>query len=269
MAVVSITDVLLELGITDATAEQAAVVSGAIKNAQAAVERVLRYEVEYGTRTIYLPQSNKSLHVHERVWETYGTQAVLRNYGTGWANELQTKHLPIRSITELRIDYDGRSGTRAGSFGVDTIKTEGTDFWANYDSEDSSGNKLCRDGILRCMGTWPETPGCVKLTAVTGYTADELNGNDSVLSARPIFESILVEAARRAKRTFIGQYSSGTGVGWIAGSFESETLGDYRYKVGTTGTAAEDGSFANTYDILAATRTALNDFINWGWSLNS
>jgi len=266
MAIVGIDEVLLELGITStATAEEVAVVAGAIKNAEGAVKRFLRYDPESGTHTQYLPMTNKQLRVTEQVWESQGSEAILREYGTGWSTELQVQHIPIRSITSLYVDYDGRSGARAGSFAASTLKTAGTDYWANWDGPDSDGNKYCLDGILRSEGLWPEKPGCVKVTYTAGYSSDELNGDDSILNARPIFEAVLTEAARRAKRTFMSQYSAGTG--WSAGTLEMERLGDYQYRIG--GQLAQDGTYSNLYELLASNREILNDYVNYGWSLNS
>jgi len=266
MAIVSTNDVLLELGITStASAEEVAVVIGAIKNAEGAVKRFLRYDPESGTHTQYLPLSNKQRRVTEQVWESYGSEAILREYGSGWSTELQVQHIPIRSITSLYVDYDGRSGSRAGSFAAETLKTAGSDYWANWDGPDSDGNSYCLDGILRSEGLWPEKPGCVRVTYTSGYSADELAGDDSVLNARPIFETVLTEAARRAKRTFMTQYT--TGGGWVAGTLTGETLGDYSWRGG--GTTSEDGTYTNLYDILASSREVLNDYINMGWPLNS
>jgi len=59
--------------------------------------------------------------------------------------ELQVQHIPIRSISSLYVDYDGRSGARTGSFTAETLKTQGTDYWANWDGPDSSGNSYCLD----------------------------------------------------------------------------------------------------------------------------
>ena len=159
MAIVSITDVLLELGISDdASAEETAIAVNTIKAAEGAVTNFIRYNPVYGSRTQILPLTSKTRHVVRQEWESYSNQAVLRNYGYGWTSELQVQGIPIRSITSLYLDYDGRNDTRTGAFGAETLRTEGTDYWANYDGTDSSGNKLCRDGILRSQGTWPETP---------------------------------------------------------------------------------------------------------------
>lgn len=267
MAIVTIDDLMLELGITGtATAEEVAVCYLALKNAEGAVSRYLRYDPVYRSRTEYYPQSNKSMHITEQVWESYSGQAVLRNYGHGWGTELQVQHIPIRSVASLYIDYDGRSGARPGSFAAETLKTQGTDYWPNWDGQDSSGNRICRDGLLRSEGTWPESPGCVKMTYTAGYTATEFSGDDTAVNARPIYEAILTEAARRAKRTLMGRKK--TGVGFIEGTITMERLGDYMYSTGGSA-QSRDGTFGNTYDILAATREILNDFVNWGWPLNS
>src|SRR5690606_32970226 len=99
------------------------------------------------------------------------------------SSELQLTHLPIREFDEngengidLRIDYDARSGTRSGSFAVDTKKEEGIDFWPNYDAHDVVGRRICTDGIIRSEGRWPSVSGSIKVIYVAGYTSDEFRG---------------------------------------------------------------------------------------------
>src|SRR5690606_18761523 len=107
-------------------------------------------------------------------------QAFIRRLNDSAVDELQVQHLPIRyrdkdgsNAIDLRIDYDGRGGTRSGAFAANTQQTEGVDFWPNYDAQDSSGYQLCRDGVIRSEGRWPNQPGSVRITYTAGYTAEE------------------------------------------------------------------------------------------------
>jgi len=266
MALVTLDDVLLQLGISEtATAEQLAVIQQAIRQAEAAVERIIRYIAEQGTRKQYLPVSDRAFLPVYGAWESSGTQAIYREYGFGGSNLLQVQHIPIRSVTSLKVDYDGRFGTRSGAFGSDTAWTEGTDFWPNWDGVDSSSNPICRDGLIRASGGWPETPGTVLIEYVAGYSAAELAGTDGTINAYSITAAAISEAVRRAKRAFMGAYRAG--LGWAAGVITSEHLGDYSYTMG--GTTIDDGTYGFTEDTLASTRESLADFVNWGWPLNS
>ena len=106
----------------------------------------------------------------------------------------------------------------------------------------------------------------MKVTYVSGYTDDELQGNDSVVNARQIYTAILTEAMRRAKRTFL-MWKNGS-LGWLSGYVTSERLGDYSYSLGGTARLAK-GAFGYDSDLMGSTRESLLDMVNWGWPLNS
>jgi len=153
-------EVLLELGLADsATPEERNIVIAAINQAEGAVRRHLKYDPVLLERTEFYPQMNLQNDAGLGVWEVSDTHAYIRRETSASIDELQIQHIPIRFIASLRIDYDGRFGARAGSFAASTEKTEGADFWPNYDTYDSEGAGICRDGIIRSSGAWPTSPG--------------------------------------------------------------------------------------------------------------
>ena len=259
--------VWLELGLSASiTEEERAVVEQCVVKAEGAVKRHLRYDPVLRRRTEYYPSHDSVLGQAGSVWEVASTQAYLRQEASGQTSELQLRHIPVRSTPamEVRIDYDGRSGTRAGSFAAETIKTEGEDYWANYDMVDSDGVKICQDGMLRSMGLWPLTTGTVRVEYTAGYTNAELHGEhaddiDVVLDASPIWAAVLEEAKRRVEQIMVRKKSK---VGWVAGPKTSESLGDYSYSI--------DSSLAKTLygssvEVTDESKMLLQPFVHMGW----
>jgi len=261
-------DVMARLGLDSPTASQTSLAESSINGAEGAIRKFLRYDPVQRTRTEYYPRQDFARNVSSGVWDIEGSQAVFIRDTVGLASELQLQHLPIRSITTLQINTEGRNGT--GSFTSDHTKTEGTDFWANYDIEDGSGNKVCKDGILRSYGLWPTNPGSVKVVYVAGYTAAEFAGG-GIIDAALIYEAVVDEAARRTKAAFIdaqtvgGTGSSGSG-SFTAGFIQSERLGDYSYtnsnSLGFRGSSS-DRLYGGIYSILPSTRDKLDGYVNY------
>jgi hypothetical protein len=263
--IVDVSEVLLEMGLSgSATDEERALVNAAITNAEGAVKRHLKYDPLRATRTEYYPRQNLNPMERLGVWETNDTTAYLRRESVVVGDELQILHIPIRSITTLHVDYDGRFGKRSGSFGSETLKTEGDDYWAVCDSVDDDGNSICRDGIIRSSGAWPSSPGSVKIVYVAGYSLEELHGQKALVDASPIVETIVAEASRRARKALL--WKKNDAVGWAAGPFTSEKLGDYGY---TIDSALSARLFGSSFSITAESREALNDFVNYGATLTS
>jgi hypothetical protein len=129
------------------------------------------------------------------------------------------------------------------------------------DGDDSAGEAICRDGVIRALGLWPTTAGTVKVTYNAGYTDDELRGRDKLLDASPIWKSAKAEAARYARKMWVTR--SGR-LGLIAGVPTSEGLGDYNYSMdGKSIASLMDG------DLTAESIERLSPFINLGYELGS
>jgi hypothetical protein len=159
------------------------------------------------------------------------------------------------------VDYDGRSGTRSGSFGPESLRVEGPAYWPNFDLVGSDGKMICRDGVLRTIGLWPTTPGTVKVQYTGGYTVSEIRGDDTILDASQIWEAALAESVRRARRV-LSQKKSRIGV--QAGALKSEKLGDYTYTLDDASAKELSGS-----DLLPRSMEQLHDFCNLGFMLGS
>lgn len=267
--IVDPSEVLLDLGLSTAvTEEERAVVESAILRAEGAIREYIRYDPVLGVHTEFHPQQPFQAQISRGIWEVMEQRAVLRQVSEAATNELQLRHLPVREtlvlgVSQLQVwvDYDGRSGSQATSFRASTKKTEGPDFWANYDSYDSAGLRLCRDGVLRTIGLWPTTPGTVKVSYYAGYSSKELHGQDSAVSAVPIWTTVLEEAKRRVRRAMMVRKGR---IGWLAGVLQSEGLGDYNYSV-------NQNSLQQLFsgELMAESRERLSEFVNWGISLGA
>jgi hypothetical protein len=262
-AIVDPSAVLLELGLSaSSTDEERAVIQLAIDRAEASVRRHLHYDPLKAERTEYYPLHSMDHLVQGSVMEVSATHAISRGLTGAGTGNLHLTHIPIRSVTSLRIDYDARSDTQAGAFGAETEKTEGTDFWANYDGLDDDGIKVCRDGILKSWGSWPTTPGTVKIVYEGGYTMEELHGQGTLLDASPITEVIIDEACKRVRRMML--HKKKTNLGFVAGPIVSERLGDYGYTVGSGGV---DRAYGYSSEMSSESVQKLSTFVNWAVSL--
>ncbi len=263
--IVDIAEVLLELGLSSTvTDEERAVTTAAIARGESAVKRYLRYDPTQVARTEFYPRANMGRTSAQGVWEANENQAYFRQVSEASTAELQVQHIPIRSSPAviLYIDYNARSGTQSGAFAAETLKVEGTDFWPNYDGEDSSGNSICRDGIIRSFGLWPVESGSVKLVYTAGYSDEELHGQDAIVDAGSIVDAVIGEAARRAKKVFVNKKSASAG--WLAGPLQSESFGAYSYSVDT---AALNRLFGSSMDLLPDTQHKLSEFVNMAFEM--
>lgn len=258
-------EVILEMGLSSAiTEEERAIISAALTKAKGAVRRHLRYDPVQLERTEFYPSQDFFRSSLGRRWEANNDIAFVRSVSGAVTDELQVRHIPIRSLPaiDLRIDFDGRAGTKTGGFGSETLKVEGTDFWPNYDRVDSDGNSMCNDGIIRSIGLWPTQAGSVKIIYTAGYTSEELHGQESVVDASPIMDAVVDETIRRAKKAFVNKKQEGAG--WVAGPMKKEKLGDYSYELGDSIVAR---LFGSTTDLLGETKDKLDEFVNYGYDL--
>ncbi len=263
--IIDISSVLLDLGLSSTvTDEERAIANIALTRAEGAVKRYLKYDPVQRDRVEFYPQTDYDFQGRAAVWETNDTQAFLRRQSEVATNELYVQHIPIRSVGSLFIDLDGRGGSKVGGFEAESLKTEGTDFWPNYDGQDSEGNGICRDGIIRSFGQWPTTAGSVKIVYTAGYSPEELHGQDSIVDASPIMDAVLTEAVRRAQKVLMQRKRAGAG--WTPGPITSETLGDYSYSVDGS---ALNRMFGGLWDLLPESITKLSDFENYGWTIAS
>lgn len=240
------------------------VITLSIFRAEGAVRRFLKYDPVRRSRTEYYPQS-ASRDQPGKVLEATETSAVFTSPETVRGSELQLMNIPVRTnvAIQLFVDYDARAGTKANAFPASTEKTEGTDYWANYDSQDSDGNKVCRDGIIRSFGLWPIEPGSIKVVYTAGYTDNELRGQDSVIDASPIWDAALDEAVNRARRAIVQQKSAT--LGYAAGPKIEERLGDYRYRISDRLSRELFG--VRAFSLFPENIDKLQEFVHMGFDL--
>lgn len=263
--IIDLSEVMLELGLSSSiTEEERAMITMGIKRAEGAVQRYLKYDPVQRERTEYYPQMDFDYQGRQSVWEVEGGSAYLRRLAEAATSELQVQHIPIRSDVTPRVwvDYDGRSDTQLGAFTDE--KTEGADFWPNYDGLDSDGNQICRDGIIRSIGAWPTTPNSVKITYTAGYSAAEFRGDSSLVNAVPIWEVVLEEAVLRARKALI--WKKKAGVGFLAGPVTTERLGDYSYSIDSS---SANKLFGGQWDLMGGSIQKLQDYLNVGFILAS
>lgn len=253
--VADISEVLLQLGLADSCTEtQRAIAQEALRMATGAVTRHLKYNPVKTTHIEYYPQQDFRKGQNERIWEVTDILAYQRELSESITDELQVKHIPIRNVVSLKIDYDGRFGARSGSFGSETAQTEGVDFWPHWESVDSSDVHVCMDGIIRSEGRWPDIPGSVKIEYEAGFTDAELHGQDDVLNASPILDAVIDEAIRRFLKVMNRSKKRLAG---FSGPLVSEGMGDYNYSVNT---AALNRLMDGSQDLLPETIHKLSEF---------
>ena len=260
-SIVSLDAILLVLGISSsARAEETSLATLCKSQAEAAVRRFLMYDPTQAERTEFYPGMDFGM-AGLQVWESNETEAYLRSLAEASTDELQVRHIPIRSVSSLKVDYDGRAGSRAGSFPSSSAWTEGTDFWPNYTLVDSLSAKVCKDGIIRSEGRWPTRAGSVKIVYTAGYTSGELAGTDSVIDASPIVEAALDEAQRRFLKIQSRKKKTLSG---FAGPLTSESLGEYSYSVDSS----VRQSIIGGGDLSGENKERLQEFVNLGYAIS-
>ena len=258
--------VKLKLGLaTSSSDEEDAIVSVAIRGAESAVRKFLKYDPVKRTRTEYYPQQDVSQSYGRGIWEANTNDAYLRRVSEAATDMLQVRHIPIRSDVAIQVfvDYDGRFGTKSGAFAAETEKTEGTDFWPQYDGNDDDGNAICLDGIIRAIGLWPVEPGAVKVVYSAGYSTDELCGTATLVDAQSIQEVVIDEAVRRFKKVMASSRKHVL-AGHVAGPITSENLGKYSYSVDASMAADVVGSKS---DFTQESMMMLEEYVNMGFML--
>lgn len=266
--ILAVSDLYPYLNITadDVTTAQTTLLTEAINYAEGAIRAILRYDPMMGVRTEYYPNLDLTASFGPAIWEATDNVAYVRRLSEESSDALQVAGLPVRqtddqgnNAIDLRIDYDGKAGTTSGAFGSSTQQTEGVDFWPNYDQHDSGARQVCNDGIIRSEGRWPARAGSVKIVYVSGYTAAELAGTDTVIDASPIKQAVLTEALRYFHQAWSLRATDKRK--WGAGPLTGERMGDYSY---TTDQMLARQLLSSSDKVSAKTYALLEKFINYG-----
>lgn len=204
-------------------------------------------------------------------WDTNGIRAIFRPDESGLA-ELQLARLPVRSITSIFEDTDGRFGQQAGAFGPETLIQPGQDYWIEW-SQDGYGES----GLLHRVGRWLPEPGSIKITYRAGFSRTELDGqatapsvsDDGEITTAGVNAYSIKHAANlialKAFKTFKVQGFQRV-AGFVAGVITSEKLGDYSYQIGSGGGAGSGGAGLTSMqvDIPPESAMALQPYVNYG-----
>ena len=128
-----------------------------------------------------------------------------------WIGErLQLPEWPVRSITSINVDRDGRFGQLSGGFPSSSALTAAEDF---YEPLDATG--LNRRGeVIRVNSEWYADPGSIKVIYTAGWSAAELAGNvtDPTLDASDIKLAVLKTISEIFSDTGGGLQGGGAGV---------------------------------------------------------
>lgn len=128
--------------------------------------------------------------------ELSGNVVSLQQASIG-GNIIQLDQIFVRSITDVREDFDAYFGIESGDFPASTSLTEGTDFYMRVEeSIGSPATNLNKTGhLFRRSGNWPSRAGTVKVTYNAGFTAAELDSDYSDIKM-----TIMEEVAFRFKK---------------------------------------------------------------------
>jgi hypothetical protein len=124
--------VLTHLGLTEGVDDvQIALAEMITKQGEAAVKRYLGYDPTYATGII---------EYHPRVGRP-DNRTLADQYGISWRGAasvagpevIELGRLPVRSITEVRVDRDGAFGQKSGGFPSTSVLTSGDEYMLDID----------------------------------------------------------------------------------------------------------------------------------------
>ena len=235
----------------------------------AAVRKYLKYDPEQkvGPAEFYPRADSYGLSGGD-YWEKAGSKAV-QIAASGVFAYLQLQRLPVRVVSEVRVDYAALHGQQSGDFGGGTLWTAGTEYSVEWDYEN-----YCSSGCLIAVGGWPATLGTVKVTYRAGFSPLEFNGpaessgtdadgkiTVAGVDASPIKVACMLECIRAYHTTAAFAQSALTGL-LIPGPKQSENLGSYSYSLASGASAAMLTSMG--LDISPQAAGYLEEFVNYG-----
>jgi len=207
--------------------------------AENAVKKYLGYSPVQATRTEFYPPvedlgDSWPVPGHRQIWDSNGTRAFRVDSGRRSRDPLLVKHLPIRTITEIREDRAAAGGFVGTDFGASSVLVEGSDYFISLERA-----SFCPTGIIwRYAGSWSRLPQTIRVQYVAGYTDHEFQGLNDI-DASAIRQAVLLTAIKMFKDLRLNQSGA---AGFTAGPFVAERLGDYNYRLGETA-ARNFGSF--------------------------
>jgi hypothetical protein len=231
MSVLDASEVFPLLGVINATAQDEAVMSQAITDAQQAVENYVGYPLEQATHTEYYPVARQRGPRDEFV----DVQGDMVFFGREGDQALILENRPVRNNETLAVyeHWGAMAGQLSGAFPASTLLTKGSHYWLDVRRGDHA-----MSGILyRRAGTWCPEPGSIKVVYTAGFTALELAGTPASggINAVEVRSALLQETCRRFKELKVNQVTPVAG--WVPGQITAESQGGYSASVGGSNVA--------------------------------
>jgi len=242
----------------------------ALLGGHAAVRTYIHYDPEQkaGIAEFYPRNELSAVESLDGTWDVSGGKAVFEG-DTLLGRYLQLQRLPVRAVTDLRVDLDARSGQGAGDFASDTIWTVGEDYWVEWDQAN-----VCLSGQLISDRGWPASIGKVRVVYRAGYSPIEFNGpaaesdtdGEDVITTQGIDASALKYGclmACVAKFHTLSSWAVNSITGSLTtGPLQSERMGDYNYTLANPQASSLVAGMANT--LPNEIKEYLEPFVNYG-----
>ena len=245
----------------------------AVASGHAAVRKCIGYNPEQKAYTgqLYPRAEYQGVELWEGVWDKSGSMAVFEMLDSRF-QYIQLEHLPVRSVSEVRVDPSARFGQGSSDFASSTVWTAGTQYYLEWDRE-----YVSRTGQIMAVSAWPSKAGTVKISYRAGYSPTEFDGPATDTStddngyitvagvdASALKAATLLECMRAYHTLAQFAQSSLTGL-LIPGPKQSENLGSYSYSLASGAAAALLTSMAA--DISPQARALCEPFMHYGTHL--
>ncbi len=169
--IVDLSEIILLLGLqatlTDADAGLLTMLKTHVEND---ARRYVRHNITQPA-TDYIefhPRTDRTRHGAEIV-ELSGNMVSLQQASIG-GNIIQLDQIFVRSITQIREDFDGYFGAESSDFPAGSVLTEGTHYYMRVEERINSTDLNKTGHLIRRSGNWPPRAGTVKVTYNAGFT---------------------------------------------------------------------------------------------------
>lgn len=272
MTILTSADAKIALGLTGTISDgDRAIIDGLLPKVDAAINKVLQYNPQYYADSDgeYYPARPNVGADDYGVWEVGGGIAHFAERGR--IDTIALRRLPVRSIEEIRVDYMGGFGQKPNTFGTNTIRAAGTEWWMNLEKP-----YLNLSGHVTALAAWPTEPGTVLVKYTAGYTQWELAGRADVgtgtdpqtsraasgINASDILQAATIIAMRAFRELkMLGKQGN---AGFVSGPITSESLGRYSYSADGSISASLSGMKVN---VPPEARELLQPYIHYGIAL--
>lgn len=235
MAVITVADYELFLGVAPYAGTELAQINSLIPMAESAIWSVLQHTLERKQHTEYYPIGRSSRSDFAGPLDLSPASdpedIVVERINVGQSDVLILKNTPVISTAiAVWVDVAANGGQAATPFAGDKLLTYGTDYWLDATNEVSSGVFLSETGILRRQGLWPTDPRSIKVTYYGGVDASMLASNWAFVKLAILLT--LANLHRLAKNLARGD----------GGPRISESIGKYSYTLDSAFVAQYGGS---------------------------